>query len=678
MRVNILTIFLSLLIVSFSSVLLFLRYKNFESIEELAQGRMHLVEQEINGKIENLFNSAEDLVESSANLFSFHEKVDPQNQELRTYMLSVARSYPNIAYFYIGTAQGGLIQVGNLSLSRQENYTSKSASLPENAAYKWKVTEFKGNATKQTIYYFDSSLKEVGEETFMKEHYNPRERPWFVGAKQKRGLFWTDVYTFFDTQRPGLTVSMPLIDSNGKFLGVIAADLSFDLLSKFFLSQKIGKTGKPFIINTKGDIVIPDSFYLDSSPISKNVVEESFILYKKNKRNDFRFQESDTRYLTHIEPFPLPFRRDWLIAIIVPFEDFFGEFEDTQQDAIFMVVVILFIASVIVIFFANRISKPIKTLASAVDSVRQLDFSKEERIHSRIEEIHLMDDSIASMRSAVRSFTRYVPKEIVQQLLSQNKEITLGGEKKEVSILFSDIANFTSIAEEHATEELMPLLAEYFDILSKAILESKGTIDKYIGDSIMAFWGAPTDLENQVEICAEAALYCKMLVHEFNKKRSEQNQPLFETRFGINTGVAIVGNIGTPERMNYTLIGDTVNIASRLQQKNKMYHTEILITQTVREKLGARFLTRPLDVAEVKGKKEKIALYELVALQGGSEKIAPQEKTIELCKRFAEAFDLFQKNDKAKAEELLLSIQQEFPDDYPTQEFLKRIKNQPK
>ena len=105
------------------------------------------------------------------------------------------------------------------------------------------------------------------------------------------------------------------------------------------------------------------------------------------------------------------------------------------------------------------------------------------------------------MRSAVRSFSRYVPKEIVHQLLAQNKEIRLGGEKKDVTVFFSDIANSTSIFEEHSTDELMELLAEYFDGLSKIILEAQGTIDKYIGDSIMAFWGAPLPLPNHVAVC---------------------------------------------------------------------------------------------------------------------------------------------------------------------------------
>ena len=284
-----------------------------------------------------------------------------------------------------------------------------------------------------------------------------------------------------------------------------------------------------------------------------------------------------------------------------------------------------------------------------------------------------MDYAISQLRSAMQSFTRYVPKEIVQALFAQNKEIKLGGEKKEVAVFFSDIEGFTSITEEQQTETLMALLAEYFDGMSKIILTAKGTIDKYIGDSVMAFWGAPTPEPKQAALCAETALLCHAFVQAFNRRCKEKNQPLFKTRFGINSGVAIVGNIGTPERMNYTLIGDMVNAASRIQQKNKVYSTSILMGEAIRKQLDDRFVIRPIDKVEVKGKKEKIALFELMAMKGGPVEISPAKETLDLAMRFTKAFDAFQADRKGEAKQLFEELHRDFPNDLPTQLYLERL-----
>lgn len=325
------------------------------------------------------------------------------------------------------------------------------------------------------------------------------------------------------------------------------------------------------------------------------------------------------------------------------------------------------------IISATRLSQPIVLLSREVDKVRQLDFSKEERVCSRIKEIYRMDEAISLLRSAVQSFTRYVPKEIIRGLFSQNKEIKLGGEKMEVTVFFSDIEGFTSITEEQPTDKMMDLLAKYFDEMSKIILASQGTIDKYIGDSIMAFWGAPEPLPQHTAACAEATLRCHHFVKQFNKRSKEKNLPLFKTRFGINAGVAIVGNIGTPERMNYTLIGDMVNAASRIQSTNKIYGTSILIGQAAKKQLDDRFITRPIDVVEVKGKKEKIPLYELVAMKGGDKELLPTAEELELTERFGKAYDAFHSGKGEEAKQLFIQLHQDFPNDKPTKIYLERL-----
>jgi adenylate cyclase len=280
----------------------------------------------------------------------------------------------------------------------------------------------------------------------------------------------------------------------------------------------------------------------------------------------------------------------------------------------------------------------------------------------------LLDSSIAAMRSTIRSFSRYVPKEIVKKLIEMGHEIQLGGEKREITLLFSDINGFTTFAEGETLDSLNSVLTEYFDGLSQTILKNFGTIDKYIGDGLMAFWDAPAFLPDHAYKGCFAALECRNFLRQFNEQRKAKGLPELKTRFGLNTGEVIVGNVGTMERMNYTVIGDAVNATQRIQDKNKIFHTEIVIGEELEKRIRGRFLTRPLDIAELKGKKGRIPIYELISLM---ESATPDEKA--LAETFTEAYHHFHQNDLGRAKELFLQIHARFPDDYPTQIYLERL-----
>ncbi len=616
MRINILSIFMALIIASFTAVLLFLGAKNSEVVTEISSEVMAHVQEDTNEELKNLFESTERIDLTIATLYRSLDEIDPQNEQMRSMMLSVVKNYPNVAFLYIGTEKGDIFTAGDLSFSDQKTFFSKpDTALPKNAAYYWQSILLSRGEPTETTSYLDEDFNVLASESFVQARYDARTRPWYVGAKQAKGLFWTPVYRFFESSASGITLAEPLFDSTGTIFGVTGIDLSFDVLSAFLAKQTVGKTGKIFILDSKGDLIVPERKPQYFSTIPPEAAAAAFKSYQGSKEQSFEFEWQKIRYLCNVEPFPLKNGDDWLIAVLVPHSDFFAKLEETQKSAVLIVLLILGLASLGVVLLSSRLSRPIVLLAKEVDKVRHLDFSDEVRVHSRVKEIYLMDLAIAQMRSAVRSFTRYVPKEIVQALFSQNREIQLGGDKKEVTVLFSDIEGFTTITEAQPTEALMALLAEYFDGMSKIILEAGGTIDKYIGDSIMAFWGAPNPCQTQAAACAETALRCHAFVQEFNRRCLEKNLPVFKTRFGINSGVAIVGNIGTPERMNYTLIGDMVNAASRIQVKNKDYGTSILLGEATQKQLGDRFATRLVDCVEVKGKREKISLYELMGMR---------------------------------------------------------------
>jgi len=189
----------------------------------------------------------------------------------------------------------------------------------------------------------------------------------------------------------------------------------------------------------------------------------------------------------------------------------------------------------------------------------------------------------------------------------------LGGEKRNITIFFSDIRGFTTISEKLKPEELVHLLNEYLTEMTTIILKNRGVVDKYMGDAIMAFWGAPLDQPNHAELACLTSLEMMEKLKELQKKWKEQGIPSFDIGIGLNSGDAIVGNMGSSSRFDYTAMGDNVNIASRLEGLNKSYKTNILISENVYKRVKGKFKTKKLGYVTVKGKKKEISICELLS-----------------------------------------------------------------
>jgi adenylate cyclase len=398
------------------------------------------------------------------------------------------------------------------------------------------------------------------------------------------------------------------------------------------------------------------------------IIAGSFQQYSKNAQGNLTYNLEGVKYLVSIQPFPLSAKDRWFIAIVEPFSDYFATTIAEQKDVIVVCLAVLLVASLLIIYFSNHISAPIMTLSKEVDKITHFDMESQVRVKSDIEEISVMDASIASLRSAMRSFSRYVPRDVVKNLIQKGQEIVIGGEKKDITVFFSDIADFTPIVESFPADTVMTLLSEYFDILSRVILENHGTIDKYIGDGIMAFWGAPQEAPDASIRACHSALQAQLALSTFIQKCQAKGLPPLNTRMGIHRGNVIVGNFGTSERMDYTAIGDPVNTASRLQTLNKIYHTKILISEQVHAQLNDQFLTRPIDYVEVKGKKTKIKVFELINWKG---KATPKEA--DLAALFTKAYEAFHSQQLRDAQKQFQAILQKFPNDYPTQYYLSKF-----
>ncbi|TGK05247.1 adenylate/guanylate cyclase domain-containing protein [Leptospira langatensis] len=212
------------------------------------------------------------------------------------------------------------------------------------------------------------------------------------------------------------------------------------------------------------------------------------------------------------------------------------------------------------------------------------------------------------------TFSKFVSKDVVDELLKNPENLNLGGSKKDITIFFSDIRGFTTMSEKMGPEELVQFLNQYLSEMTEIIIEFKGTIDKYMGDAIMAFWGAPVPLEDHAYYACAASLAQMRRLAVLKEEWRSMDLPVMDIGIGLNSGPAVVGNMGSSHRMDYTCMGDTINLGSRLEGSNKEYATNIIISEYTYEKVKDRVIARELDLVKVKGKTKPVRIYELIDL----------------------------------------------------------------
>jgi adenylate cyclase len=345
---------------------------------------------------------------------------------------------------------------------------------------------------------------------------------------------------------------------------------------------------------------------------------------------------------------PLGFK-GWLIATVIPASDFLAEVERNTRRVAWMVGFLTLVLAAGAVWFARiAIARPLRRVTAELSHIENFELHRLQRRHSFFAEIDRLSDALMRMASGLSSFQKYVPTELVRRLLKQGIEAKPGGAHQPVTVMFTDLAGFTALSE-RLGDAVVPVLADYLSRMSPIIAEGRGTIDKFIGDAIMALWGAPERNEAHALDACRTALACDRALAQLAVEAQATGGVPLKMRVGINSGNILVGNIGSPERLNYTAIGDPVNVASRLEALNKRYGTAILIGEETRRQAGDAILVRRLDRVAVYGKEEGIAIYELIGLAG--ESAAPEapgwieayEHGLDLyaARRFPEAIEAF-------------------------------------
>ena len=420
-------------------------------------------------------------------------------------------------------------------------------------------------------------------------------------------------------------------------VAVAAIDIQLVTLSKFLGTLKIFENGKPFILNANDQAIalpiksekdlqqvfkpnppgrkVPYSLY-SLHELPQEDIRTALLTNRRDGKHFFEFENQKGEVnIASVVDFPFG-STQFKIGIVVPKSDLLGDISRDTRLMLLGVLLFLIVSVLIVWRVSQRISGSLAILSEEVDKVSRLELESKVVIDTRILEVAKIDEAVMGMKRGLRSFKRYVPSDLVLQLNALKKEAKLGGEQQNLTLFFSDIADFTAISEKLTAEELVEQLGVYFNGMSRIVLENQGTLDKYIGDSIMAFWGAPVQQAHHAKLACSTALKCQSYLSGLALESRAKSHAIFNTRIGIHTGAVIVGNIGYEERMNYTVIGDAVNLASRLEGLNKFYQTKIMISEDTFNLVRDDFVARRIDLVAVKGKTLGVPVYELIAARG--------------------------------------------------------------
>jgi adenylate cyclase len=458
---------------------------------------------------------------------------------------------------------------------------------------------------------------EFEQRQFVPTDFHVVDQVWFKTGMGAKGPQWFKVLDHPIGQRPSIAFAGP-IDVYQERQGVLAIIIEYTRFAHFLAQLEVGRTGTAFIFDGSGELIAAPDKEADELhparsqetllPLARMVLAQAGDEDRKQAWRR-RLTSQGEAYEVALTPLPFP---GWSLATVIPEAEFLGPVETTLRRLIIGLAAGALLAALLSAMLVRTvIAAPLARVVGEIRHVESFALDKVRRHPSRLAEISSLSGAIAEMAAGLSAFGKFIPADLVRSLLSQGVEAKPGGSMQELTVMFIDVAGFTGLSERMG-DRVVPILSRYLDAASEVIVANGGTIDKFIGDAVMAFWGAPTTQQDHAVRCCRAALACRKAI-EAAGVNDDQGHPL-QIRIGINSGRMLVGNIGSELRLNYTVIGDAVNVASRLESANKQYGTLILIGAETRRLIRDAFIIREIDSIVVYGRTEGLAVFELIGL----------------------------------------------------------------
>ena len=438
------------------------------------------------------------------------------------------------------------------------------------------------------------------------------------------GDVWTDIYSLSVSGKPGISVATRLTLGK-RIVGVINVAIALERLSLYLQSIPVAKTGAVFIVNRRNELIASQhpvntregrSEYGDPGLANITGYPELAIAYDALKTGDLDIGDIDRpREFTraqvdggerHFVTFAPLGHAGWVVVTVIPESDFLTNINRSTWRLVFNLLGLIAGILILAIFVSRiAIDKPLSGLADQLKLIEEFKLEQTARLVSPIREVEVLSAAIAQMAHGLAAFQRYLPTTLVRTLIKEGIESK--PQSRTATILFTDIEDFTAMGESMSPENLVALLNDYFAAVTGPIERRNGVILQYQGDAILAAFNVPIDDPDHAANAVQAALEIQRIL----KQRIFAGGIVLRTRIGINTGEVVAASVGSRERVNYTVHGDAVNLAARLERLNKDYGTRIIVSEHTAELLGEAFNCQQLGQVFIRGKQAPVTVHKI-------------------------------------------------------------------
>ncbi len=587
---------------------------------------MQLLKQRTVDRYRIVFDSVEPFVTMAAVSDAFSRPPPAALERKQETFLTALRGSDYIDGLFVGYPDGSFMHAVNLADSPAWR---RVLDAPAEAAYALRtIWPDERDRMVSAWRFLDETGRELAKSGPAQARYDPRTRPWYQMASTVPGTVGIGPYVTATTRSLALTVARGHVD-DGRI--VIGTDIMLATIANFLATEKVSPDGRAYVLDGFGKLIIhsdpevmerllaapPDG--ADAVTIDDPVYAAARTTMAKAPKDDlghFRFEVDGRAYLGSATTMRVsPSLHGNTLVVAAPLSDFTGESYRLLRQGLLISAVVLGIGIAATVLVANLITRSLQTLTRQAARLGDLDFRASSVPSSNIAEINALASGLAVARDAIRSFALYVPRELVRKIVANSALASETAVRQEISVLFTDIRDFTTICEKISPEEVVNLLSAYFDAINASVEANGGSIIQFMGDSVCAMWNAPVGDPDHVSHACRCALDIAATVERFNARQQGAGQPVFVTRIGLHTGSAVVGNVGAASRLQYTAMGDTMNVASRLEGINKEFGTTIMVSRAVVARCGDDFIFRPLGKKQAKGRSARLDIFELVGIR---------------------------------------------------------------
>lgn len=619
------------LLVSISIPLMWLTYHQGRMAGIAAgEAQMRLLSLRVIDSYRSVFGDGYAAVATASVLTPF---LSPPPMELpakQDFLLRVLQSSANIDGIYVGYPGGTFVHAVNAARNPRWR---EVLSAPQDTVFALRTIEKSPSGTVSMWRFLNGEGMEIAERTDRNVTFDPSRRLWYRAAVKAGEQVSVGPYVSATTKSLSLTLATPMVKNKQIIAG---ADVLLETISHLLNREAVSENSRGYVFDGQNRLIVhSDPVIMErvldtlsntpragNAPISDNdpALEPIGALLRSNvdrETGTAMFEVGGQPYLAQISPIEFSgLLKGNTVVVAAPLDDFIGESKRFLAKTLAIAAVLVLAGMLAAVLFARLISNTLYALTGEARQIGNLEFETRTPPNSWIFEINVLANALASARDAIRTFSLYVPRELVRKIVNSGQAIVGSASRQDVTVLFTDIQDFTTISEQHSPEEVVDLLSTYFERMNALVEQHGGVIVQYIGDSIFGMWNAPVADPLHVEKGCRCALALKAAIDDLNRANRAAGRPELITRYGLHTGPAVVGSVGAQSRRQYTAMGDTVNVGSRLEGMNKQFATTILTSRAVRERVGEAFRFRGLGLAQAKGRHEQIEIFELLG-EGG-------------------------------------------------------------